>query len=224
MRNKKGLTLIETIINIYVYVILISVCVTISMVDIKSRTVLRQKQQAVEELSMVIIEISKEVRMSECAGVGDKCIPDGLNNQLIIQPNRGGNPITYEISSDYKLKKISGGTEDVMLENVSGYFSAVRDNLNEIPLIRIRLWKKDKNGNDLNDTRIFNSVSMRSKFETENLRDLQNRDEDNDGNPISVSDVDYKFPEKNIVVSSGETEEDYYEDWIVHETSYDDEN
>jgi hypothetical protein len=224
MKNKKGLTLIETIINIYIYVLLISVCATISMVYIKNRSVLRQKQQAIEEMSMMILDIVKDVRMSKCDGAGGNCIPSGLSNELTIKTNKDDKKIIYKISTDNKLIKNYDGMDYVMLENVSGYFSSVRDDGSSIPLIRIRLFKTDKNGDPVKNTKIYNSVSLRSGYETENMVDFRDRSANSyDGSPMSQTEVQYKFPEAayNLPTWTEEDEEASAEPWLDHPTSED---
>jgi len=99
IKNKKGITLIETIINIYVYVLLVTVCMSVAISYIKGRVEIRQRQQAVEEISLAINEIGKIVRMSNCPSSDNRCVQN--IKRLILDPNAEGMAErTYEIIVD----------------------------------------------------------------------------------------------------------------------------
>jgi len=165
--NRRGITFIEAIINIYVYVIIIVVCTSVAITYVKGRSAIRQKQQAVEEISLAIGEITKIARMSSCPEiVAYTCVTGGNSKTLNIDPNEeNAFPIEYEITEVDGLKGLYVNG-NLMMERVDGNFYSTRDgDQNEIPLITIELWKLDREGNEINDTRTKTSVSMRSGYE-----------------------------------------------------------
>jgi|GEM_PF-3943254 len=161
MKNKKGITFIEAIINIYVYVLLISVCMMVSISYIKNRAIIRQKQQAIEEISLTMNEMGKKIRMSECQ---EDC---GGGKEIKINPNQGDLvAVEYNINDGlyYDGSDDGSGTKVLMLENVDGNFFITR--ADGIPLVTIELWKLDKKTNsEIPGTRVKTSVSMRSGYE-----------------------------------------------------------
>lgn len=162
-KNKKGITFIEAIINIYVYVLLITVCVMISVTYVKSRIVIRQKQQAIEELSAVAGELGKKIRMSECDPSG--CLPGG--GILAIQPNdKSYDSIKYRIAGGELRVSVNDGAYELMMESMDGEFSISRNGSGEIPLITIKFWKLDKHDPSvsINGAEVKTSVSMRSGY------------------------------------------------------------
>ena len=163
LKNGKGITFIEAITNIYVCVLLISVCMTVSITYIKMRVTIRQKQQAIEELSLAMNEIGKIIRMSECDEI--ECV-DPTNKILKINPNQGDlSSAWYRIEGD-DLEINTGAGYMVMMDRIGGEFYITRDGLDEIPLITIELWKLDKQTppQEINGTRVKTSVSMRSRY------------------------------------------------------------
>ncbi len=156
--NRRGITFVETIINIYIYTLLITVCTSVAIVFIKNRIVIRQKQQAVEELSIVINEMGKKIRMSEC-NFKDYAGCVGGSNLHIIHNN--GDKIDYYLDNTSKNLEINGV---LMFDNVDGAFYITRGEEDEIPLITIKLWKLDKEDNLINGTIVKTSVSMRSGY------------------------------------------------------------
>ena len=173
VKNYKGLTLMETIINIYIYVLLILVCVTVSVAYIKSRSTIRQTQQAVEELSLTMNEMAKKIRMSSCVFTDpiwndNRCIYFVYNTYGIgIKPNDGGANLEYQLNKDSHTLKVGG---DLMMEDVGGEFSATNAGFGTdmIPLVTIKLWKfKKGTTTEIPGTRIQTSVSMRSGYSIE---------------------------------------------------------
>ena len=154
--NRRGITFVEAIINIYIYVLIISVTIMVAVTFIKTRSVIRQKQQAVEELSILMNEMGKKIRMSSCQTTG--C---GDSNDLYIDTNEG-QAIHYELDASTNNLTIN---EDVMFDNVGGAFYVTRSGADQIPLITIKLWKLDKSETLINGTTIKTSVSMRSGYE-----------------------------------------------------------
>ncbi len=159
MKNKKGITFIEAIINIYIYSLLISICATVSVAYIKTRIFIRQKQQAIEEISLTINEMAKTLRMSSACDDGNCFGTDDVELKRIKKKKNeaGGGNAEYEISGN-NLK--SGSF--IMLEKVDGNFSVTRPD--GIPLITIELWKLDKTNVEIPGTRVRTSVSLRSRY------------------------------------------------------------
>ena len=165
-KNYKGLTLMETIINIFVYVIVVMICMTVAMTYIKSRIAIRQQQQAVEELSMTMNDMAKKIRMSSCptdGGCTGPCESDGKCSEISVAPNSGGG-LTYKIDGT-SLKDASSGGQLIM-ENIGGWFKVTNAGTDEIPLVQIHFWrlKKGSTTEKIPGTDIQTSVSMRSGY------------------------------------------------------------
>ena len=155
MKNKKGITFIEAIINIYIYFLIISVSVMVAVTFIKTRAVIKQKQQAVEEISMLMNEMGKLIRMSSCLDTG--C---GNNKRELSIEHNDGSEIHYKLTGA-NLER----DDVIMFDKIDGEFYTIKDGENEIPLITINLWKLDKNDRIINGTIVKTSVSMRSGYE-----------------------------------------------------------
>ena len=154
----------ETIINIYIYVLLILVCVTVSVAYIKSRSTIRQTQQAVEELSLTMNDMVKKIRMSSCPTAGG-CVS---SDQIRIAPNEAPTTVlTYKINGTNLEDAASGG--QLIMENIGGTFTATNTGVNQIPLIQIKFWRWKKGSTTVRipGTDIQTSVSMRSGYSIE---------------------------------------------------------
>lgn len=167
VKNKKGLSLMETIINVYIYTLLIMVCVMVAITYIKTRVEIRQRQQVVEELSMTMNEMAKKIRMSGCeypdSVIGSSCASTnfGLGNAIRIIPNDGSGSLLYYVG--FYILAVNG---EIMMEDVGGKFSVINNSNDEIPLITIELWKLDKKTHQkISGTTVKTSVSLRSSFE-----------------------------------------------------------
>jgi len=168
-KNQKGLSMLETIINIYVYVLLITICMTVAITYLKTRVAIRQKQQIIEELSITINEMAKKIRMSDCSGstsqVPNRCINNSGANAITFLQNTGIIPMRYSLwNGGLYISENDGWSWQLMLDNVGGDFSAINTApTNEIPLITMYLYKI-KNGVEISGTRVKTSVSLRSGY------------------------------------------------------------
>lgn len=164
-RNWRGITFIEAIINIYIYVLLVSVCMMVSISYIKTRVTIRQKQQAIEEISLTMNEIAKNVRMSD--------FNSRLPNEICVDPNTDTNASTYDcygfndVSGVKHLQiNVDGTGYQTMLDRVDGEFYVTRPGSDQIPLLTMIMWKLDKKtGLEIPGTKVKTSVSLRNNYE-----------------------------------------------------------
>ena len=177
-KNYKGLTLMETVINIYVYTLLIMVCMAVSISYIRVRSQLRQSQLAVEEISLVMNQMAKEIRMNDCSTTMNPPPPQvWYPNRCIMLGSISGitwNFVIYQNGSNSFVFVTWGGksvlndaNSNLVLEDVGGSFSATNaENAPfKIPLITIKMWKYNKDGTKMPGTDVQTSVSMRSGYE-----------------------------------------------------------
>ena len=155
----------EAIVNIAVYSIVILICMTVALTYLKARISLQKTQQAVEELSLTMNQMAKEIRMSSLVYPNS----DGSGRLLIkIKPNDGSSmevDYYFDVDNSLKVDSIIGSSSlgaQLIMENTKGSFNIT--NSNGIPLIQIQLHKVDSSGNPISGTYIQTSVSMRSGY------------------------------------------------------------
>jgi hypothetical protein len=139
---------------------------------IKGRSSIKKYQQNIEEMSLVINDMAKKIRMSNCEVPSDCSFS---NTEAKFKENSTGDSITYTFISSttplvHKLKKtvkcstcVNPVTED-MLDGVAGSFLS---NRGSIPLVTIKMSKVDEHGDEKTETTIQTSVSQRSGYSNE---------------------------------------------------------
>jgi len=158
-KKHKGMSLMELLIYIFVMSLIIMSATAVAASYIRGRSSIKRYQQNIEEMSLAINDMSKRIRMGNCEVASDCKFS---NDKIEFKENSTGDSIIYRFNSasDELLKN---GT--TILEYVGGSFSIV--NSSGIPLITIKLWKTDQNGDALDDTTIQTSVSQRSGYSYE---------------------------------------------------------
>lgn len=119
----KGLTLMETVVSIFIVSLLILTCASLAVTYVNGRRNTMAKQQNVEEMGTVLSQLAKEIRMSNCdTNDSDECsLLSGSNarrNSIKVINNASGGSIEYAFDSDGNLKR--NGT--TILSGVSGGF------------------------------------------------------------------------------------------------------
>jgi Tfp pilus assembly protein PilV len=151
-KNKKGLTLVETILAVAVLSITIMASTAVSSSYLRSRMSIKKYQANNEELSLALNYLAKDIRMSS------KMIDsDGKFDSIAIKNNASGTHIVYAFNSAAKTL-----TRDniVVANNVTGKFHVKNNSTaTSIPIITIKIKKEGTP-----EMVVQTTVSMRSKY------------------------------------------------------------
>lgn len=133
-RNRKGLTLMETTISIFIVSLMILACASIAVVYVNGRRTTAAKQQNVEEIGLALSQLAKEIRMSNCdTNDSNKCSlfnvasDDRRKTSITVISNLTGRSIRYyffggDLKSDTTINDAGDTDTDTILEDVSGAF------------------------------------------------------------------------------------------------------
>ena len=129
---------------------------------LKNRYSLKHYQQDMEEMSLIINELAKKVRMSNCGEDNNKCNFKADHTTLGVVDNiksDDGTDSSWGIYFDGTTLKDK--SDHIILEDVEGGFFFKNGNpATEIPLITISIQKAGKP-----QTKMQTSVSQRSGYE-----------------------------------------------------------
>lgn len=180
----------ETTISIFVLSITIAACMGVAANYLKNKTNFKKNQQYLEELSMAVNAMSKQLRMTNCSdpGVHDcKFASDDIvtinnasasNNRLeyyFAATMTGAQKLIFNSNCDAtsSCASLPNRTNGIALMNpVCGqfYFNNLEANVNAgtaIQLITIRMWKPSADGTcgaQPTDVFLQTSVSMRGGY------------------------------------------------------------
>jgi prepilin-type N-terminal cleavage/methylation domain-containing protein len=146
---KKGVTLVEVLVSIFIFSIMIASMTGIFATMIRKRSEIKQMQQRTEELSLAVNYIAKKVRMSTYKG--DVC----SSASCTVLDNSLDKKVTFSISGDVLKEQAESGAPVSIMAGVSGGFDI--QSSDRVPRITIRLFAKDKP-----ETSVQTTVSLRS--------------------------------------------------------------
>lgn len=160
-RKYSGLSLMELMLYIAIMSILVLTSMAVAVSYINGRRNIKTYQQNVEEMSLVINDMAKKLRMSNCGEDEDECtMPEGESNSIGAIDNVSKLSFGYTFdNSSLELRDRDG---NVVLDKVEGSFVVAHSPNSSgggIPLITIKIWKDGKP-----ETLIQTSVSQRSGY------------------------------------------------------------
>jgi len=184
-KNKKGMTLVELMLAIFIMTIIIMSAMSIASIYLKGRSTIKKSQDNIEEMSLALNMLAKEIRMSNCdTDDSDRCSfndnsfkSDGRQSITVVDNNDiEGDPHTYEFDAA-GLKK----GNDILVSGVTGKFY-VFPNISEgqtpgsipdddpyfskrVPRITIMMEKDDGSGQPIV---LQTTVSMRGGYQDVN--------------------------------------------------------
>lgn len=168
-KKYNGISLAELLIYIFIMSLMILSSSAVAVSYIKGRSSIKKYQQNIEEMSLVINDMAKRIRMSNCETASD-C--EFSSDKIKFKENSTGDLITYTFASIgtpanpiHKLTmRVNANSPVDMLDSVGGSFLS---NGSTIPLVTIKMWKVDQGGTPLDNTTIQTSVSQRSGYSNE---------------------------------------------------------
>ena len=124
--NKKGMTLVELMISIFILTIIIMVSVSVAASYLKGRTKIKKYQANVEEMSLALNAIAKELRMSNCDDATYCDLPpvEGDEDSIRVISNSGSQTqgIMYGFSEGDLIRQAGSDPPETMLSDVAGKF------------------------------------------------------------------------------------------------------
>jgi len=144
VKNKKGLSLIEVMVAIFVFSIIITVSMAVATMYLKGSLTIKKYQENSEELSLAMNYISTDIRMSSLVS------PVSTSNLNLT--NNNGDSVTYAFSGGGLTRNGS-----MIIDKVSGSFYVI--NSNGIPRVTIAMWKTN-----YTDFSVETTISMRSGY------------------------------------------------------------
>lgn len=152
-KNKKGLTLVETILAVAVLSITIMASTAVSSSYLRSRTSIKKYQANNEELSLALSYLAKDIRMSSSTANFN-----GYTGSITIKNNTSSVNVVYIFNIGAKTLTRDG---IIVASNVTGefYVSNNANYLKDIPNITIKI-KKEGTPEMIVQT----TVSMRSMY------------------------------------------------------------
>jgi len=126
-KNRKGMTLVELMLAIFIMTIIITSAMSIAAIYLKGRSTIKKSQDNIEEMSLALNMLAKELRMSNCdTDDSDRCSfnnnifkgGDGYQSITVVDNNDiEGDSHTYEFDAA-GLKK----DNDILVSGVTGKF------------------------------------------------------------------------------------------------------
>ena len=125
-KNRKGMTIVELMISIFILTLIIMVSVSVATSYLKGRTKIKKFQSNIEEMSLTLNSLAKELRMSNCDNATYCDLPSSESDKSSIKliSNAGSQTegVTYSFSGGNLNRQIGGNSPEVMLSNVAGTF------------------------------------------------------------------------------------------------------
>lgn len=182
-KNRKGMTLVELMLAIFIMSIIIMSAMSIASIYLKGRSVIKKSQDNIEEMSLALNMLAKELRMSNCdtkANSG-RCSfssgPGGFKDSItVIDNNHIEDSHTYEFVGGVGLKKdgdilVSGVTgrfyvfPSITTGQISGSISSDPYFSKRVPRVTIMMEKDDGSGQPIV---LQTTVSMRGGYQDVN--------------------------------------------------------
>jgi len=192
-KNRKGLTFIEMMISIAILSFLLIASVTLFAAYTKNKTSIKKNEQAVEEMSLILNEIAKKLRMSNCVdGINSNWPGFAQNNKIChfgalhksgtrikIKSNTGGyigyengvgfvlNQLIFDSNGIYQSStRISEHVRVTFYVTNGCYVSTNPCPVDQIgiPLITIVMTKLDNNNLPIPNATVQTSISQRSGY------------------------------------------------------------
>jgi hypothetical protein len=191
--NFKGLTFIEVLISVFIMGLLVLSATSAAAIYLRNKSQLQTTQQAVEELNLIVNDIAKTIRMSNCEEDEDgnsgcfirknpysgPCSPNVNSKKCVwstVRSNENRDSITYDFYNGFespekwKLYKTNSSYDGAttttiqLADNIAGRIFTKEDiTTYQIPLVVIQVWKV-KNGVIDPATLVETAVSQRGNY------------------------------------------------------------
>lgn len=126
MENKKGMTIVELMISIFILTLMVVVSVSVAASYLKGRTKIKKYQSNIEEMSLALNLLAKEIRMSNCDNSTYCDLPSSpeARDSVEVINNSGSQSegTTYSFSGGSLIRQVGNGTEERILDDVTGKF------------------------------------------------------------------------------------------------------